>query len=1114
VVLTPVRCWAAALVLLGALVYANSLRGPFVYDDRAAIVGNQTIRTLWPLSVPLAPPPFTPVSGRPLVNLSLAIDYAIGGAMPFAYHVTNVAIHIGCGLLLFGIVRRTLAGERVGAQRAAVLGASAAAIWLVHPLASEPVTYLSARTESLMALCFLLTLYAAMRAEDRPAWAIVAVGACAAGMAAKESMVAAPIVVILYDRIFRVSSSAAARRRRRRLHAALCATWIVLAAILLAAPRGASAGFSTDAGLVTPVSSWVYMLNQSVMVWRYLRLAIWPSGLVLDYGVPNAVAFRDVWLQITGVAVALVALAAIAIKWPRIGFLCACVVLTLAPASSVVPVHTEVGAERRMYLPLMALAVAAVVVLARGLRAWTAPRLPPVFAAVTLLLCATLASATVRRNAEYATERRIWETVVQRWPHGRAQFNLAMQLKAAGERDAALDMLHRASDGYPDARSVLGFELLDQGRRAEGIAELRQFVRERPAHINAVLAHGRLGDALFAERRYDEAITEYREYLSHRSDQATVWTNLGIALAATDRTPHAVTAFERAAALEPSSASAHRNLANALLDVGESRRALAEAQTALRLAPQDSVARDILTLAGRGAARSQPSEPPTAKPAPATLLDFAARPTSITTGVGSAHDAVTSSSREAQRFYDQGLAFLHSYVWLEAARSFNQALRMDPKLAMADAGLTIAYTELNAPAQARAALERAHALATSAHDTRHIALRGLQMAAEASPRDTAKLAVYRAALDRALGEFPKDEELWLQRGQAETPDPAERGQGSTGGSVRFYEQAKALAPLHFASHHYLAHAYENSGVSAQALAEAAIYAKMAPEVPHARHMHGHGLRRTGQIDAAIAEFSAADALESAYLAKEQIPVEYDWHYQHNLDLLATSYQYAGRMTKAAELLERSFAIDSSLLVQEFNKREWPMFLIARGRAQAALDVAGKMAAHRSPVVSAAGHVAAGHARLALGQFQAAADEANAALRAIRGAEAGGLVAVPLQALQGEFFLRTGQREKGRAMLEEVVKKARALPGPDAWTETLFTIEAIARAAREVGDWQLAAWAADEMRQHDPNYAGTHYALALVAAHNGDTSTSAAERALVEKYWKNADPEVMRNLRWN
>jgi tetratricopeptide (TPR) repeat protein len=494
-----------------------------------------------------------------------------------------------------------------------------------------------------------------------------------------------------------------------------------------------------------------------------------------------------------------------------------------------------------------------------------------------------------------------------------------------------------------------------------------------------------------------------------------------------------------------------------------------------------------------------------AAPSSAIALEIAQRPVTIRNGVGSAHDAVATASKDAQAFYDQGLAYLHSYVWIEAARSFNQALRVDPKLALAHLGLTVAYVELNAAPAAHAALERAKALASTDHDRRHVAARALQMAAEEAPGDAARLTAYRASLDQALLKFSQDEEFWLQRGEAESPDPAERGQGSVAGSVRFYEKALALSPGHFAAHHYLTHAYENSGRVQDALTQGATYAKMAPAVPHARHMDGHNLRRAGRIDEAIAEFAAADALETAYFAAEQIPVEYDWHYQHNLDLLATSYQYIGQMRKAEALFTRAFAIPSSLLVQEYNKREWPVFLLARGRAQEALAAANTMAAHRSPVVSAAGHVEAGRARLALGQFKEAADEGNTALRLMRGAEGGGIVADALQALQGEFLLRTGKAAQARPMLEAVVRNTRARPGPDAWAQTLFTIEAIARAAREVGDWDLAGWAAGQMLEHDPNYAGSHEALALVADHRGDAPTARAERALAAKYWKNADP---------
>ena len=93
------------------------------------------------------------------------------------------------------------------------------------------------------------------------------------------------------------------------------------------------------------------------------------------------------------------------------------------------------------------------------------------------------------------------------------------------------------------------------------------------------------------------------------------------------------------------------------------------------------------------------------------------------------------------------------------------------------------------------------------------------------------------------------------------------------------------------------------------------------------------------------------------------------------------------------------------------------------------------------------------------------------------------------------------------MLEDVVKKVRLAPGPDAWTQALFTIESVARAAREAGHWDLAGWAARQMVEHDPNYAGSHLAMALVAEHGGDAHSARAERALVEKYWKNADPDL-------
>ncbi|MEO7157752.1 MAG: hypothetical protein ABI039_09330, partial [Vicinamibacterales bacterium] len=99
------------------------------------------------------------------------------------------------------------------------------------------------------------------------------------------------------------------------------------------------------------------------------------------------------------------------------------------------------------------------------------------------------------------------------------------------------------------------------------------------------------------------------------------------------------------------------------------------------------------------------------------------------------------------------------------------------------------------------------------------------------------------------------------------------------------------------------------------------------------------------------------------------------------------------------------------------------------------------------------------------------------------------------------------REKGRSVMERAAQKWRGLPGPDAWTQSLFRIEALARSCRDVGDWAMAARMAQLMLEHDPNYAGTHYALALVARHDGNTATAQREFDLAVKAWANADKDL-------
>jgi tetratricopeptide (TPR) repeat protein len=634
--------WQPALVVCATVVvYANSLHAPFILDDLASIVHNASIREWWRLARVLAPPPELPVSGRPVANISFALTYALAGAAPWAYHACSIALHAICALLLLGIVRRT-AERCVGSPVAGRIRAAAwlvALVWAVHPLNSETVVYATQRTELLLGVFYFLTLYAAVRAiDDRGMrWGVVAVAACALGMASKESMASAPAMVLLYDRVFVFESLGQAWRARRRFYAALASTWLVLAACLWTAPRTQSAGFSSG---ISPV---VYLLNQAVMVPHYLRLAVWPRGLVVDYGWPVALAFSQVWpgaLVMVGLLLAsIVAL----VKYPRVGFVALWPFVMLAPTSSIVPIATEVGAERRMYLPLAGIVVLAAMALAaaskgsgrrepaRGARREPAATFRPAAAAIGLMIAMVLGATTIARNREYLSPLTLATTVVERWPSAVAHATLGEELAAAGRHDEALSELRTAvAGGDFRARYPLGAELFDRGHVEEAAVYLRAFIEEgsgTPAlELDArkrlggayarqgnwakaaeqyrqvladapddALAQRYLADVLFAQHAYADAAAEYARYTASRPDDGDALTNLGISLEALGRRAESIDAFRRVARADPRSVAAHVNLAQALARGGSLPEAEAEARAAVALAPQDANVRDLLT---------------------------------------------------------------------------------------------------------------------------------------------------------------------------------------------------------------------------------------------------------------------------------------------------------------------------------------------------------------------------------------------------------------------------------------------------------------------------------------------------------------------------------------
>jgi tetratricopeptide (TPR) repeat protein len=456
-------------------------------------------------------------------------------------------------------------------------------------------------------------------------------------MACKESMVTAPVMIALFDRVFLFASFRDAWRDRRRLYIGLASGWLLLAALLTAGPRPHSAGFS--AGL----SPWTYLLNQPAALLRYLELAIWPRSLVLLYGWPRPVTLAQV-LPSAVVIVALLVLTAIALRvWPRAGFLGAWFWITLAPTSTIVPIATEVAAERRMYLPLAGLLLLIVVAMTwvwhwitvyiRNRGGVTQGRVVTVGALVPAVIvtgiATALTAATINRGREYATPVVMARTIVERYPTPVAHLGLGRALLAEGNRQEGLLQLQQALPGAPAAHVTLGLALLDDGRTDEAMAHLQAFVRdERPFLADVIIARAAIGqvfmarerwadaaqefrtiletlpgntvaerqlaDAEFARGRWDEAGRHYQAYLLSEPRDAGALNNLGIALGSMGQVDGARSAFLGAVAADPDFAQAHHNLASVLLNDRDLDQAVAHAERAIALDPGNAESHELL----------------------------------------------------------------------------------------------------------------------------------------------------------------------------------------------------------------------------------------------------------------------------------------------------------------------------------------------------------------------------------------------------------------------------------------------------------------------------------------------------------------------------------------
>ena len=580
---------ALLLCAAGFAAYAPSLHAPFVFDDERTILRNPAIEYFWPTDVRSSLG-----RRRPVGHMTLAINYALGGSSPTGYHVFNLAVHLSAGLLLFGLVRRTLLLPRLRgsyAESASRLAFAVALIWLVHPLATQGVTYIIQRCESMMAMFYLACLVCVLRGSQslRPAswaWYTAALTALSLGMGTKEVMFTAPVVIILFDRVFLSETWRDVFRRRWGFYG-LCLIPMVRLGMAVS-PAMKPGGKPGTIGFHNPLmSSWDYLSSQPGVILHYLRLSFWPHPQSLDYA--WRVADDKVSIYVLGAVVVGLVLASFwALRYrPTVGFVGLAFFIVLAPTSSFVP-YSDLAFEHRMYLPLVAVVVLAVF----GFHTLAGRFLPNertrtmVSTAVLLLVAGALLAGTIRRNEQYNHPIEMWQDVVANAPHNARAFTiLAGEYRKRGEFDAAIENFEKSIRIEPNANTYhqlgnlykqkkdivtaekyyrlaisirpdfaesyveLGRIRQDQGQLEEAEALLRKAVELKPKLFRAVAV---LGLVLEAREKLDDAVEQYLRALELEPRNAQVHLQLGIVRQSQGKHSEATAHYERSLEIDPS----------------------------------------------------------------------------------------------------------------------------------------------------------------------------------------------------------------------------------------------------------------------------------------------------------------------------------------------------------------------------------------------------------------------------------------------------------------------------------------------------------------------------------------------------------------------------------
>jgi tetratricopeptide (TPR) repeat protein len=498
--------WLDKRVLVAALamlVFSGSLCGDFVLDDTRVVRGNPEITSLRRALVYFGADYHFPhvVSGlyRPLANLSFALDHAVGAGAPLVFHASNLALHALCSLLVLALFLE------LGAGRAVAVGG--AALFAVHAIHSEVVANLAGRSE-LLAAAFALAALIANARGGRLAFAVPPL--FAAALLCKESAIALPFVILLYDWLWRRERPRSARHRAGMAAGLLAVALAYLALRSLALEGGALPAPARMDNPLVELDPPLRVLNALAIAQRYLGLLLFPAVLRYDYSlahIPLLGSFREPGALLVLLACALEIGAAIwLVRRSRL----AAFGIGLAAASFAVvsnlaiPIGTILG-ERLLYFPSIGFCL----LLALGAEHLFRARPRALLAALSVLVALHAVRAAVR-TAEWASVERLYLADLPRSPNSaRVQNNAGFAEQIRGNHAQALRHFDRALEiepSYQAAYRNAGLSLFEVGDFEQAIRIYQDELTRNPDDQELIQYLARALQRLGRFREADEVL--------------------------------------------------------------------------------------------------------------------------------------------------------------------------------------------------------------------------------------------------------------------------------------------------------------------------------------------------------------------------------------------------------------------------------------------------------------------------------------------------------------------------------------------------------------------------------------------------------------------------------